>query len=364
MTTIAIPKETKKGEARVAITPALVKKFTALGLSVKLESGAGNEIYAEDSFYKDVAIVNEASELYASDIVIKVNPPTLQEVEKMKENAILISFLYANSNPETVELLRVKKITSFAMEMIPRISRAQDMDALSSQATISGYKSVLIAANEAKFFFPMLTTAAGSIRPAKVLIIGAGVAGLQAIATAKRLGAIVSAYDVRKETKEQIESLGAKFVNTGVVAESSGGYARELTNEEIATQREMLKKHISESDVIITTAGVPGKPAPKIIWKDMIETMKPGSVIVDIMAEMGGNCELVESGKTVVHNNVKIVGVENAASSLSINASEMYSRNIINLLNLMVKEGGVISIDWTDEIIAGTAVTHNGEIVV
>jgi NAD(P) transhydrogenase subunit alpha len=279
----------------------------------------------------------------------------------MKENSILISFLYPHLNPKTVKKLLDKKITSFAMELIPRISRAQDMDVLSSQATVSGYKAVLIAANSSRFFFPMLTTAAGSIRPAKVFIIGVGVAGLQAIATARRLGAQVSAYDVRPETKEQTESLGAKFVDTGIQAAGEGGYARELTLEEKNQQVLALKKHISTCDIIITTAGVPGKPAPKVLTKEMVETMKPGSVIVDLLAEMGGNCELTKPGEIVHHNDITILGPVNIPSSLSIHASEMYARNIINLLSLMVKDKE-LNLDWNDEIISGSCVTHMGEI--
>ncbi len=254
-----------------------------------------------------------------------------------------------------------KKITSFAMELVPRISRAQDMDALSSQATITGYKAVILAADNSKFFFPMLTTAAGSIRPAKVFIIGVGVAGLQAIATARRLGAQVSAYDVRPETKEQTESLGAKFFDTGVQATGEGGYARELTQEEKTKQADALKKHIATCDVIITTAGVPGRPAPKILSTAMVESMKPGAIVVDILADMGGNCELTKPGETVYHNDVAIIGPINIPSTLAINASEMYAKNLINLLSLMIKEGA-LNLDWNDEIIAGSVVTHEGTI--
>jgi H+-translocating NAD(P) transhydrogenase subunit alpha len=363
MTTIVIPKETKAGEDRIAMTPALIARLTALGLEVKMQQDAGTGIYAQDALFKGAMIVSTASELYAGgDIVVKVQAPTEQEVENMKERSILISFLYPHLCKNVVQKLCAKNITSFAMEMIPRISRAQDMDALSSQATIAGYKAVLLAANIAKFFFPMLTTAAGSIRPAKVLIIGVGVAGLQAIATAKRLGAIVEAYDVRAETKEQVQSLGAKFVDTGVVAAGSGGYARELTPEEIQKQRDVLQKHVAGSDVVITTAGVPGKTAPKIIFKDMIEAMKPGSVIIDIMAEMGGNCDLVKAGETVIHNGVSIVGTQNLYSTLATPASEMYARNILNILTGMIKEGKV-NLDFNDEVIKGSVVTHEGKIV-
>ena len=362
MPIIAIPKEITAGEERVAVTPMLVSKLSGLGLEVQIENGAGNNIYAADSAYKGATCVDAKTLYSVGDIVAKVQPPSVAEVAMMKDKSILISFLYPHLHPDVVQKLIEKNITSFAMELIPRISRAQDMDALSSQATIAGYKAVLIAANTCKFFFPMLSTAAGSIKPAKVLIVGVGVAGLQAIATARRLGAMVSAYDVRKEAKQEAESLGAKFLDIGITAAGTGGYARELTPEEKATQQEALKKHISAQDIIITTAGVPGKPAPKIITQAMVEAMKPGAVIVDIMAEMGGNCELTKAGETVVHNNVVIVGAKNIFSSLANNASEMYARNILNLLNLMVKEGK-INLDWNDEIIKGCAVTHEGKII-
>ena len=361
--TIVFPKENIAGEDRVAMTPSLISRLNALGLDVKMEHNAGAGINTTDAMYKNVSAIQNGDEVYSSgDVVIKVQPPRAEEIDHMKPGSILISFLYPHLNPELVKALCAKNITSFAMEMIPRISRAQDMDALSSQATISGYKAVLIAANSAKFFFPMLTTAAGSIRPAKVLIIGVGVAGLQAIATARRLGAIVEAYDVRPETKEQVQSLGAKFVDTGVSAVGAGGYARELSSEEIQKQREVLAKHVAGADVVITTAGVPGKRAPKIISEDMISGMKPGTVIVDIMAEMGGNVDLVKAGETVVHNGVHIIGTKNIFSSLSVPASEMYARNILNLLNLMVKENK-LNLDWTDEVIAGSAITHEGKII-
>lgn len=360
--TIAVPKETKTGELRVAMTPTLVGRLIKLGASVKIQSHAGVGIHAKDVAYKGAETVPTAQALYHSgDVVLKVQPPTEDEVDSMKEHSTLISFLYPHLQPNVVKKLLKKKITSFAMELVPRISRAQDMDALSSQATITGYKAVLLAADNSKFFFPMLTTAAGSIRPAKVFIIGVGVAGLQAIATAKRLGAQVSAYDVRPETKEQTESLGAKFLDTGVQATGEGGYARELTQEEKAKQAEALKKHISTCDVIITTAGVPGRPAPKILSKEMVESMKPGAVVVDILADMGGNCELTKPGETVHHHDVTILGPINIPSTLAINASEMYTRNLINLLTLMIKDGA-LNLDWNDEIIAGSVVTHDGTI--
>jgi NAD(P) transhydrogenase subunit alpha len=359
---IIVPKETKFGELRVALTPALAPKLIKLGAKIKIEQNAGNGIHAEDSVYKDAEIISNLATLYSSgDLIIKVQPPTEDEVIAMNDNSVLISFLYPHLNKNIVIKMLEKKITSFAMELIPRISRAQDMDALSSQATVTGYKAVLLAADNSKFFFPMLTTAAGSIRPAKVFIIGVGVAGLQAIATARRLGAQVSAYDVRPETKEQTESLGAKFLDTGVAATGEGGYARELTQEEKLKQAEALNRHIANCDVIITTAGVPGKPAPKILTRAMIESMKPGSIVVDVLADMGGNCELTKPGETIYHNDVAVIGPVNIPSTLAINASEMYARNIINLLNLMIKDGA-IQLDWNDEIIAGSVVTHDGVI--
>jgi len=349
MPTIAIPKESVVGEERVALTPALVGKFTALGLTVKIASGAGKGINVADEAYQ-CEVCHDTKTLYDnSDIIAKVQPPTVEEVALMKDGAILIAFLYPHLHQDVVKKLAEKKITCFAMEEIPRISRAQDMDALSSQATIAGYKAVLLAANACKFFFPMLTTAAGSIKPAKVLVIGVGVAGLQAIATARRLGALVSAYDVRKEAKQEAESLGAKFLDLGITAAGSGGYARELTAEEKTLQQEALKKQLAAQDVVITTAGVPGKPAPRIITRDMIMAMKAGAVIVDIMAETGGNCELTQVG-TYVHNGVTMIGTKNICSLLATNASEMYARNIFNLLSLLVKDGK-ININWEDEII-------------
>jgi NAD(P) transhydrogenase subunit alpha len=260
-----------------------------------------------------------------------------------------------------VKALQERGITSFAMEFVPRISRAQSMDALSSQAAIAGYKAVLIAASHLQKFMPMLTTAAGTIRPASVLVIGAGVAGLQAIATARRLGAIVEAYDVRSATKEQVKSLGAKFVDTGVSADGAGGYARELTEEEKRSQQEVLDSRIAAADAVITTASVPGRPAPKIISRSAVERMKPGSVIVDIAAEQGGNCELTRAGEIIEHRGVKLVGAVNLPSELAYNASEMYARNLLNFLKPALQNGG-LTIDWTDEVFAQSCLTHAGEI--
>jgi NAD(P) transhydrogenase subunit alpha len=269
--------------------------------------------------------------------------------------------MYGHSNPGLVKTLNGKKLTGFAMELIPRISRAQSMDVLSSQAAAAGYQSALIAATTLDKFFPMLTTAAGTIRPAQVLIIGAGVAGLQAIATARRLGAVVTGYDVRSATKEQVESLGAKFVETGVSAEGEGGYARELTTEEKEQQQAALNQEIAKSDVVISTAAIPGRPAPRIISAAAVEAMKPGAVIVDLAAETGGNCELTVAGETVVEHNVKIVGPVNLPASLGRHASEMYARNLFNFIKPAIEEGE-LKIDWEDEVFANAVLTHDGEI--
>ena len=360
---VAIPKEIKEGEKRVAMVPSALEKLLKLGAKAKLQHNAGEEIFAEDAAYKNAEVVNTAKELYATGgVVIKVQAPTDEEIEMMAENTILICPLYAHTQPDILKKLCDKNITTFALELIPRISRAQSMDILSSQATVAGYKAVLIAANTARFFFPMFTTAAGTVRPAAVLIIGAGVAGLQAIATAKRLGARVSAYDVRDATKLEIESLGAKFIDTGVTATGEGGYARELTAEEKKQQQEVLAKHIAASDVVITTAGVPGRPAPKIISQAVVETMKPGAVIVDIMAEMGGNCELSKPGENVVHNRVTIVGPKDIYSTLAIHASEMFAKNVINFLTPMIKDGE-LTLDWEDEVLSKSVVTRDGKVV-
>jgi H+-translocating NAD(P) transhydrogenase subunit alpha len=361
--TIAIPKEISPGESRVAMVPSMVDKFLKLGAQVKIQKDAGSGIFAADDAYKGAEIVGEAQSLFReADLIFKVQPPTSDEIKAMKEGAVLISHLYPQFRPEILKELCAKKITALALEMVPRISRAQSMDVQSSQATIIGYKAVLLAANQAKFFFPMSSTAAGTIRPATVLIIGAGVAGLQAIATAKRLGARVEAYDVRSATKQEVESLGAKFVDTGVKADAEGGYARELTEAEKKQQQEALAKHIANCDVLITTAGVPGKPAPKIVSQETIETMKSGAVIVDTMAEMGGNCALTKAGETVMHHGVAIVGTKNITSSLASPGSEMLVRNIFNFISPMFKEGK-LNLNWQDEVISGSAATHEGKIV-
>jgi NAD(P) transhydrogenase subunit alpha len=326
-----------------------------------LESGAGVAAHFPDELYADAEISDAATILRTADILLKVQPPSIAEVNALREGAVILGFMQAYARPDLVQALKSHRITSFAMELVPRISRAQSMDALSSQAAAAGYKAVLIAANTLEKFLPMLTTAAGTIRPAAVLVIGAGVAGLQAIATAKRLGAVVEAYDVRSATKDQVKSLGAKFVETGVSAEGSGGYARELTAEEKAKQQQVLDARIAASDAVISTASVPGRAAPRIITRAAVERMKPGSVIIDVAAEQGGNCELTKAGETVTHGGVQIVGPVNLPATLPYHASEMYSRNLFNLLKPAIPKGE-LAIDWSDEVFAGAVLTYDGEI--
>jgi NAD(P) transhydrogenase subunit alpha len=291
-----------------------------------------------------------------------VAPLTVEQIGQLKPGAVVIGFMQAHSRHAEVKALRDRKITSFAVEFIPRISRAQSMDALSSQAAIAGYKAVLLAANSLSKFMPMLTTAAGTIRPSQALVIGAGVAGLQAIATARRLGAVVEAYDVRSATKEQVKSLGAKFVETGVSADGVGGYARELTAEERAKQQDALDARIAVADAVITTASVPGRKAPVIVTRAAVERMKAGAVIVDIAAEQGGNCELTKAGETVLHNGVKIIGPINLPGQLAYNASEMYARNLLNFLRPAIGKEGQLAIDWDDEVFRDACLTHAGAI--
>ena len=360
--TIGVVQETSAGERRIATVPEITTKFTACGAKVIVMRGAGVSARISDSDFKDIDFHDSAeSVISASDVLLKVQPPTIDEIGSLKPGAVVIGFMQPHKEHEMVKALRDKKITSFAMELVPRISRAQSMDALSSQASIAGYKAVLMAAGHLDKFFPMLTTAAGTMRPAQALIIGAGVAGLQAIATARRLGAMVEAFDVRSETKEQIESLGAKFVDTGVVAEGEGGYARELTEEERATQQKALDEHIAKADVVISTAAVPGRKAPRIISKAAVESMKQGSVIVDLAAESGGNCELTRLGETFEHNGVVIIGPENIGSTVARHASDMYARNLFNFIQPAITEEG-LKIDWEDEVFAGAVLTHDGEI--
>jgi NAD(P) transhydrogenase subunit alpha len=358
---VGVLKETAASENRVAVTPEIAAKLRSLGVTVVVETAAGLAAQFTDKQYADVEFADSAAVLARADVLLTVQPPTLAQVAALKPGAVVVGFMQAYARPELVAALQARGITSFAMELVPRISRAQSMDALSSQAAVAGYKAVLIAANSLEKFMPMLTTAAGTIRPAAVLVIGAGVAGLQAIATAKRLGAVVEAYDVRSATRDQVKSLGAKFVETGVSAEGAGGYARELTDEEKAKQQEVLDARIAASDAVITTASVPGRAAPRIVSQAAVERMKPGSVIVDIAAEQGGNCAMTRAGETVLHGGVRIVGPVNLPATLAFHASEMYARNLFNLLKPAIPKGE-LAIDWQDEVFAGAVLTHDGHI--
>ena len=359
---ICVPKEVRQDEQRVALVPDVAKRLATDDLQINIQSSAGEAAGFFDKDYEVANIVADSAELLGkADINLMVNPPSDEQVDQLKEGSVLIGYLNPHSDLDRFTKLAQKNISAFSMELIPRISRAQAMDALSSQASIAGYKAVLLASNILGKFFPMLTTAAGTIRPSKILIIGAGVAGLQAIATPRRLGAIVEGYDVRAATKEQVESLGAKFVDIEIKAEGEGGYARELTEDEKQQQQEILAKHVAASDVIVTTAAIPGRASPRIISTAMVEGMRGGSVIVDLAAEGGGNCELTKAGETVIHQGIKIYGPINVPSMVANHASELYAKNLQNFLELLIQEGA-INIDLEDEIITGSLITHGGAI--
>jgi NAD(P) transhydrogenase subunit alpha len=359
---IAVLKETRPNERRVAMVPAVADKLAKLGAEIHMQSGAGDAVKLPDSAFKGVTFETDPQRLVAdADVVVSVQPPSLEIAGAMRAGAILISFIYAHKEVELTRLLRDRKITTFAMELVPRITRAQAMDALSSQAALAGYYAALMGATNLARILPMMTTAVGSIRPAKALVMGLGVAGLQALATARRLGAMTEGYDVRPETKEQAESLGAKFVDTGVDARGTGGYARELTQEEKDKIATVVTKHIQSADIIIATAAIPGRPSPKLISKAQVEGMKAGSVIIDLAAEGGGNCEYTQPGATVQIGQVTIVGPLNVPSLLGEHASELYAKNQYNLIELFLKDRA-IKLDWEDEVVARTALTHDGQI--
>jgi NAD(P) transhydrogenase subunit alpha len=365
---IGIPKETATGERRVAMVPDVARKLTGAGHEVLVERGAGDAAAIPDAALEKAGVtLVDASGAWGADVVAKVAPPQDGEISKLKGDSVLVGFLAPLNQGSQAKAIAGTGATSFAMEAIPRISRAQSMDALSSQATVNGYLAVLIAAQEMPRFFPMLMTAAGTIPPAQVLVLGAGVAGLQAIATSRRLGAVVTAFDVRSAVKEQIQSLGAKFFEVEGLgdAEGSGGYARELTPEEQEQQRQALAVQMGKSDVIITTALVPGRPAPKLISADAVAGMKPGSVVVDLAAEAGGNCELARPGETYTTDNGVIIAAPlNLPSRMAEHASQLYAKNVQSLLELMTdKESGALKLDFDDEIIAGACITRGGEIV-
>ena len=365
--TVGVPRETAPGERRVALIPDTVKRLTGGGVNVRVESGAGLASgHSNDAYVAAGAtIVSDAQSVYKSQLVIKVQKPDAGEAALLRPGSTLNAHLQPMTNLDLMRDFAARDITTFSMDAIPRTTRAQSMDVLSSQATVAGYKAVLMAADTLPKFFPMLTTAAGSIIPAKVLIVGAGVAGLQAIATARRLGAVVEAYDTRPVVKEQVESLGAKFVDIPVDtsdAQTAGGYAKEVSAETLRKQQEVLADHAAKSDVVITTAAVPGRAAPRLISKETVERMRPGSVIVDLAAETGGNVELTRAGETVEHNGVVILGQLNLPSTMPVHASQMYARNIQNLLELLIK-GGAFDPDYEDEIVKGTVITRGGEVL-
>jgi NAD(P) transhydrogenase subunit alpha len=363
-TTVAVPKELAPGERRVALVPEVVQKLTKSGVTVRVESGAGTSAnYPDEAYITAGAIVaDRAHTLDGSAIVLTVQPPTSAELKRLAPGTILVGFLNPGRNLDAAAGLRDGKLTGFAVELIPRISRAQSMDALSSQATVAGYRAALIGAGHSSKFLPMLTTAAGTIRPAKVLILGAGVAGLMAIATARRMGAVVEGYDVRRAAGEQVRSLGAKFLELQINAEGQGGYARELTDAEKAQEREMVAKAVADADIVITTANIPGKKAPRLVTAEMVARMRPGSVIVDLAAETGGNCELTTAGTSVVDHGVEIVGPLNLPSELAYHASQMYAKNLASFLGLLVDANGERVATFDDEILKASVLVESGEV--
>ncbi len=359
---VAVLKETQPNERRVALSPTTAPKLIKLGARLHMQAGAGRGIRLADTAYRDVAICEDRIAMVAdADVVLAVQPPALAVIEAMKPGAILICFVYAAHEPELVKRLLDRRITCFAMERIPRISRAQAMDALSSQSALAGYYAVALGMTHMAGVLPKITSAAGVIGPAKVLVMGLGVAGLEAIATAQRLGAVVEGYDVRPATKEQALSLGATFVDTGVDATGKGGYARALTPDETAKVDAALTRHIQASDLIVTTAAIPGKASPKLISAAQVAGMKPGAVIVDLSAEGGGNCEDTRPGETIVVGGVTLVAPLNVPSRLGADATDLYAKNQFNLLALMLKDN-IVAIDWTDEVLAKTALTHDGKL--
>jgi NAD(P) transhydrogenase subunit alpha len=364
---IGVVKEIAEGERRVALVPEVVGKLTGQGHEVVVQRGAGAGAFIPDQAFEDAGahLVDAATEALGADVVVKVAAPTAEEIGLLGSDSVLIGFLGPLTNGEGVAAIAGAGVTSFAMEAVPRISRAQSMDALSSQANIAGYRSALIGAQELGRFYPMLMTAAGTIRPATVLVLGAGVAGLQAIATARRLGAVVQGFDVRSAVKEQVQSLGAKFLefDLGEDLEGAGGYARELTAEQQQRQQELMAEAIGKVDVVITTALVPGRRAPILVTEEAVKLMKPGSVIVDLAGEAGGNCALSEPGQTVLRHDVKILAPLNVPSTMAEHASQLYARNIQALLGLMVSDDGKLALDFEDEVIAGACITRGGEIV-
>ena len=368
MVHVFIPKERRRGETRVAATPETVKKMVKAGLEVTVERGAGADSFFQDADYETAGARltdDAAAARTTADAVLTVTAPEAADAAVQKPGSLLVGFLAPHRNLDLARTLAERKISAFAMELVPRITRAQTMDALSSQANIAGYKAVLLAALRLPKYFPLLMTAAGTIKPARVVIMGAGVAGLQAIATAKRLGAIVEVSDIRPAVKEQVQSLGGRFIELPQAAESgegAGGYAKEMGEDFLRRQREIVQRHLSQADAVITTALVPGRPAPRLVTAQMVEAMRPGSVIVDLAVEQGGNCELSAADREVVHNGVLILGPSNLAATMPHDASGLYARNVFALLQILIKEGQV-AVDPQDEVVAGTLLTHAGQVI-
>ena len=362
---VVVPREVAPGEARVALVPDVVQRLTKSGVEVVVEAGAGVAARYPDAGYiaSGARIETDRAALFGgAQVVLKVQPPTLEEIGWMKPGTVIVGVMSASRNLDRVARMRDGKLTAFALELLPRITRAQSMDVLSSQATAAGYRAVLVGAELCPKFLPMLTTAAGTIRPAKVLILGAGVAGLTAIATARRLGAIVEAYDVRRAAGEQVRSLGAKFLELPINAEGAGGYARELTDVEKKQEQEMLAKAVGDADIVITTANIPGRKAPLLVRAEMVARMRPGAVIVDLAAESGGNCELTKPGETVDVGGVQIVGPLNLPSQIPFHASQMYAKNLESFLGLLLDPSGMVVPSFTDEILAASLLTTAGTV--
>ncbi len=358
---VGVPKETAVDERRVALVPDVVRKLASAGHAVVVEAGAGVPALIPDALYADAGAT--IGDPWSAEVVVKVQPPTAEEAAKLHKGQVFVGFLAPRTSPQTQTALAAAGVTAFAMEAIPRISRAQAMDALSSQANVGGYKAALLGAQHSTRFYPMLMTAAGTIPPARVLVLGVGVAGLQALATARRLGAQTTGYDVRPEVAEQVQSLGAKWLDLGIEASGEGGYARELTEAERAEQQQALTDAIKTFDVVITTALVPGRPAPKLVTAEAVEGMKPGSVIVDMAGEAGGNCELTEPGEVAVKHDVTIVSPLNLPATMPEHASALYARNVQALLELFAGENGELAPDFDDEIVKGSCVVRDGEVV-
>lgn len=362
---VGVPTETRAGERRVALVPEVIPRLRAAGLEVLVETGAGRHAFFSDEAYERAGarVVTEHQIHADADALLMVAPPEAGQAAKLRRGVITIGFLSPSTELGTVAALRDAGVTSFAMELVPRISRAQSMDALSSQALVAGYRAALVAAEHLPKFFPLFMTAAGTVPPAKVLVLGAGVAGLQAIATARRLGAVVEAYDVRAAAADEVRSLGASFVELALeTQEGAGGYAREQSADFLRRQRELIGAHVSEADAVITTAAIPGRTAPVLVTTQMVEAMRPGSVVVDLAAESGGNCELSKAGTTVRHQDVTVWGAADIAASMPVHASALYAKNVTNLL-LMMTSDGRLEPDFTDEIVAACCVTRDGEVV-